>query len=55
LTNAAEAIDGKGHIKITYRNEQITKKDAKAFPGLLPGAYVSLAVDDNGRGMDEET
>ena len=55
LTNAAEAIDGEGHIKITCRNEQITKKDAKAFPGLLPGAYVSLAVDDNGRGMDEET
>ena len=55
LTNATEAIDGEGHIKITCRNEQITKKDAKAFPGLLPGAYVSLAVDDNGRGMDEET
>ncbi len=55
LSNAAEAIDGEGHIKIACRNEQITKKDAKAFPGLLPGAYVSLAVDDSGRGMDEET
>ena len=55
LSNAAEAIDGEGHIKIACRNELITKKRAKAFPGLLPGAYVSLAVEDNGRGMDEET
>jgi two-component system cell cycle sensor histidine kinase/response regulator CckA len=44
LSNAAEAIDGEGYIKIACRNEQITKKDAKAFPGLLPGAYVSLAL-----------
>jgi PAS domain S-box-containing protein len=55
LSNATEAIDGEGRIKITCRNEKITKKGAKAFPGLLPGAYVSLAVEDNGRGMDEET
>ena len=55
LSNAAEAIDGEGHIKITCRSEQITKKGAKAFPGLLPGAYVSLAVEDNGTGMDGET
>ena len=35
--------------------ELITKEDAKAFSGLSPGPYVSLTVDDNGRGMDEET
>ena len=55
LSNAAEAIESEGHIKITCRNELITKEDAKAFPGLLPGPYVSLTVEDNGRGMDEET
>ena len=55
LTNAAEAIESEGHIKITCRNELITKKDTKAFPGLMPGHFVSLTVEDNGRGMDEET
>ncbi|MEN8752240.1 MAG: response regulator, partial [Desulfobacterales bacterium] len=32
-----------------------TKEDTKAFPGLLPGPFVSLTVEDNGRGMDKET
>ena len=54
LSNAAEAIESEGHIKIACRNELITKEDAKAFPGLLPGPYVSLTVEDNGRGMNEE-
>jgi signal transduction histidine kinase/ActR/RegA family two-component response regulator len=55
LSNAAEAIEGEGHIKIVCRNELITQKDTKSFPGLLPGAYVSLTVEDNGKGMNEET
>ncbi|MGA9538674.1 MAG: response regulator [Desulfobacterales bacterium] len=55
LSNAVEAIESEGHIKIACRNELITKEDAKAFPGLSPGPYVSLTVEDNGRGMDEET
>jgi PAS domain S-box-containing protein len=55
LDNAAEAIQSEGHIKIACRNELITKEDAKAFPGLLPGPFVSLTVKDSGRGMDEET
>lgn len=55
LSNAAEAIESEGNIKIACRNELLTKEDAKAFPGLMPGPYVSLTVEDNGRGMDEET
>ena len=55
LSNSTEAIQSEGHIKITCRNELITKEDAKAFPGLLPGPYVSLTVEDNGRGMEKET
>ncbi|MFO7688269.1 MAG: response regulator [Desulfobacterales bacterium] len=55
LSNAAEAIESEGHIKIACRNELITKEDTKAFPGLLAGPHVSLTVEDNGRGMDEET
>jgi two-component system, cell cycle sensor histidine kinase and response regulator CckA len=55
LSNSAEAIESEGHIKITCRNELITMEDTKAFPGLMPGHFVSLTVEDNGRGMDEET
>jgi two-component system, cell cycle sensor histidine kinase and response regulator CckA len=55
LSNAVEAIESEGHIKIACRNELITKEDAKAFPGLSPGPFVSLTVEDNGRGMNEET
>ena len=55
LSNSAEAIESEGHIKIVCRNELIMKEDTMAFPGLVPGPYVSLTVEDNGRGMDEET
>jgi two-component system, cell cycle sensor histidine kinase and response regulator CckA len=55
LFNAAEAFESEGLIKIICRNELIMKEDTKAFPGLVPGPYVSLTVEDNGRGMDEET
>jgi PAS domain S-box-containing protein len=55
LSNAAEAIESQGVIKIACRNELLKKEDANDFPGMLPGAYVSLTVEDNGRGMNEET
>jgi len=55
LFNASEAIGGRGRIRITCRNEMITDKIAKDFPGLKPGPYVSLTIADDGKGMDEET
>ncbi|WP_372677376.1 nitrogen regulation protein NR(II) [Desulfosarcina sp.] len=55
LSNAAEAIEGLGRINIACRNELITQKDAAAVPGLFPGPYVSLTIEDSGRGMDEAT
>lgn len=55
LFNASEAIRGRGRIRITCRNEMITDKIAKDFPGLKPGPYVSLTIADDGKGMDEET
>jgi len=55
LSNSAEAIEGTGRIKIACKNELITKKDAAAFPGLFPGPYVTLTIEDSGRGMDEAT
>lgn len=55
LFNASEAIEGRGRIRITCRNEMITDEIAKDLPGLKPGPYVSLTIADDGKGMDEET
>jgi len=33
----------------------VTEKNAKDFPGLMIGSYVCLKIEDNGKGMDEET
>ena len=55
LSNAAEAIESQGLIRIICRQEVMTEERAKAFAGLVPGIYVSLTVRDNGKGMDDET
>jgi CheY-like chemotaxis protein len=55
LTNASEALEGKGRIRIACKNEQITDDTAENHPGLKPGNYACLTVSDNGKGMDEET
>ena len=55
VSNASEAIDEAGCIRITWRNEAITEENAKDFPGLRIGTHVCLTIEDNGNGMDEET
>jgi two-component system cell cycle sensor histidine kinase/response regulator CckA len=55
LANSSEAIEKQGRIRITCRNEIITEEKARGFPGLKPSAYVDLKIEDNGKGMDEET
>ena len=55
VINSNEAIEGPGHIKIFTGNEDIDEKFAKHHPGFKPGSYVCLTVEDDGKGMDEET
>ena len=55
ISNASEAIDSTGCIRITGRNIKITEEDSKDFGGLKPGPYVCLKIEDDGKGMDEET
>jgi signal transduction histidine kinase len=55
LQNASEAIEGKGLIKISSRNKKIKKTDTYNHPGIISGLYVGLTIEDDGKGMDEET
>lgn len=55
LTNASEAVETQGLIRIIGRKEAMTDERVKHFSGLAPGIYASLTVEDNGKGMGEET
>ena len=55
LANSNEAIEDEGLIRITAENKNLDEDSTKQHPGLEPGYYVYLTVEDDGRGMDEET
>ncbi len=54
LNNSIEAMDCKGRIRIITRNEELDEEFVKSNPDINTGAYVSLAVEDDGKGMGEE-
>jgi CheY-like chemotaxis protein len=55
LANSNEAIEDEGIIRIGAENKDIDEAFTKQHPGLNPGLYVCLTIEDNGKGMDEET
>ncbi len=56
LTNASEAMEEEGSVRIVCRNQNINGRDIDRYhDDLKPGRYVALTIEDNGRGMDEET
>lgn len=55
FSNATEAIEGDGRIRIVTSYEEIHEEFTGDHPGLVPGAYVCLAMEDDGKGMDAET
>ena len=55
LANASEAMETGCLIKISCKNVNISVEEAMRFSGLTPGDYVDLKIEDNGKGMDEET
>ena len=55
LSNSNEAIEDEGVIRITAENKDVDEGFIKQHPGLKPGPYVCLTIDDDGKGMDEET
>ena len=55
LTNSNEAIENEGFIRIAAENKDVDENFTKQHPGLKPGYYVCLTIEDDGKGMDEET
>jgi signal transduction histidine kinase/CheY-like chemotaxis protein len=53
VINARDALDGGGNITIETGREELDDEEA-SLRGLTPGAYVRLAVADDGSGMDPE-
>ena len=55
VINARDAMPGGGKITIVLRNVELDKIGVGAHPGLTPGDYVEMSVNDTGSGMDAET
>ena len=55
LSNSDEAIEHEGLIRIAAENKDLDVDFTKQCPGLKPGPYVCFTIEDNGKGMDEET
>jgi len=53
--NSRDAMPGGGKFVIEISNMEIDESHADKWPGVKPGAYVSMAVSDTGTGMDAET
>ncbi len=50
--NARDAIAGTGRIAIETGNVALSADDCAGRPGLVPGEYVRLSVQDDGCGID---
>jgi len=55
LSNSNEAMEDEGLIRITAGNKDLDENFTKQHPGLKPGSYVCLMIEDDGKGMDKET
>jgi two-component system cell cycle sensor histidine kinase/response regulator CckA len=53
--NARDAMPGGGKLTIETSNSELSQEDASRHMGLQVGRYVTLAVSDNGIGMDKVT
>jgi two-component system, cell cycle sensor histidine kinase and response regulator CckA len=55
VVNAVDAMPRGGRLIIETANIELTSAYASKHIGVEPGAFVVLAVSDNGQGMDAET
>ncbi|MBW1822565.1 MAG: response regulator [Deltaproteobacteria bacterium] len=55
MSNASEAIEESGSIRVALQKKDVDDKYAMQHPGLKVGQYVQLTVEDDGKGLDQET
>lgn len=55
VVNSKDAITGLGKLTIETENIVFDETYCDLHAGFVPGAYVMLAVSDNGRGIEKET
>ncbi len=55
VINARDAMPNGGKITIELRNVEFDKVGVGPHPGLQPGDYVEMSINDTGTGMDPET
>lgn len=53
--NARDALPEGGRIALSAGNEALAVEQAHDHPGIEPGSYVVLGVEDTGTGMDQAT
>ncbi|HSU12814.1 PAS domain S-box protein [Longimicrobium sp.] len=53
--NGRDAMPAGGRLTVETRNEELGEDLKRAYPYVVPGPYVLLAVSDTGQGMDAET
>ena len=53
--NARDAMPGGGNLRVRVGEREITGGSVDRTLQVAPGTYVSLEVEDDGQGMDEET
>jgi PAS domain S-box-containing protein len=54
VVNARDAMPGGGRLLVATRRLSIELPENDGYPGLPPGEYVALEVQDTGAGMSEE-
>ncbi|OQY06635.1 MAG: hypothetical protein B6I22_04885 [Desulfobacteraceae bacterium 4572_123] len=55
MSNASEAIEESGSIRVAVQKKDVDAKYAMRHPGLKVGQYVRLTVEDDGKGLDKES
>jgi len=55
VVNARDAMPNGGHLRVETANAELDSPHGHAHAGTTLGAYVTLAVSDSGRGMDDDT
>ena len=55
MSNALDAIEERGHVHVSCGRTVVADQSTDDHPGMAPGPYAYLKIEDDGKGMDRET